>query len=587
MDPTNRNTALASALVEELARAGIQHACVAPGSRSAPLALALWDEPAIRVWSHVDERSAGFFALGIAQQTGMPAAVVTTSGTAGANVHPAVAEADEARIPLIVLTADRPPELRARGAGQTIDQLKLYGDAARWFCDLGVAQADDAGLLHYRSTAVRAVAEARGRPPGPVHLNVPLTEPLAPDPDEHSVLATNRLAREGRAPRPLTEVSMGRLEPSSEAVDAFAEMVTDCARGVILAGRNPRGEEVAEPAVALARACGYPILAEPTSQLRCGAHDLEHVVASYDLLFRALPAALAPELVIRVGDMVTSKAVRTWLQATSARQVVIDPDGAWNEPTTTAELVARVDPAPFFASFADELALRRDSAWLRLWTVAAEAAELQVDSFFTQLGDELFEPRVHRDLSALLPEGSTVYVASSMPIRDLETFLPKTPRALRFLANRGANGIDGLVSSGLGAAATTDGRAFVVTGDVGLYHDMNGLLATRRLGVDATVIVMNNGGGGIFDFLPIARYPDGYEELFGTPTGLDLEKVADLYGLRFTRVGSYAELPGALASPGLVEIPLSRPRNVELHQELFRRTSEAADSAAARAAPPV
>ncbi len=585
MDPTNRNTALASALVEELARAGVRHACVSPGSRSAPLALALWNEPGIHVWSQVDERCAGFFALGIAQATGVPAVVVTTSGTAGANVHPAVAEADEARVPLIVLTADRPPELRGRGAGQTIDQLKLYGGAVRWFCELGVAAADDIGLLHYRSCAVRAVAQASGRPPGPVHLNVALTEPLAPDPDPAAVTARTRIALEGRPPRPLTEVSPARSEPAPETVSTFAGMVTECRRGVILAGRNRDGA-LAEPTAALARACGFPILAEPTSQLRCGAHDLEQVVASYDLLFRDLPPALAPELVIRVGDMVTSKAVRTWLREGDARQIVIDPDEAWNEPTASAELISRADPGLLLRAFADQLEQRADRGWLDIWLAASRAAELEVDSFFTELGDELFEPRVHRDLSALLPEGSTVYVASSMPVRDLESFLPATGRRIRFLANRGANGIDGLVSSGLGAAAASEGRTFVLTGDVGLYHDMNGLLAMSRLGVEATIVVMNNGGGAIFDFLPVARHREGYEELFGTPTGLDLAKVADLYGLRFSRVSSYAGLPAALAEPGLVEITLDRARNVELHETLFARTSAVARTAAERAAPP-
>ena len=492
MDATNRNTALASALAEELARAGVRHACVAPGSRSAPLALAVWNEPDIRVWSVVDERSAGFFALGIAQETGMPTVVVTTSGTAGANLHPAVSEADEARVPLIVVTADRPPELRGRGAGQTIDQLKLFGEAVRWFCELGVAAADDTGLLHYRSAAVRAVAQARGRPPGPVHLNVPLTEPLAPDPADGAVTATAPLAREGRGDRPLTEVAEARLEAGPELVSRLAALFTEYRRGVILAGRNT-DPELAAPTAALARACGYPILAEPTSQLRCGEHDLERVVASYDLIFRELPEVLAPDLVIRVGDMVTSKAVRTWLQGSAARQVVFDPDGGWNEPTATAELIARVDPAPLFESFASQLeAPPPDADWMKAWRATSDAAELEVDTFLTALGGELFEPRVHRDLSALLPERSTVYVASSMPIRDLETFLPVTGRPLRFLANRGANGIDGLVSSGLGAAAVADGRTFVVTGDVGLYHDMNGLLAMSRLGIEATIVVMNN-----------------------------------------------------------------------------------------------
>ena len=585
MDATNRNTALASALAEELARAGVRHACVSPGSRSAPLALAMWNEPGIRVWSHVDERCAGFFALGIAQETGAPAVVVTTSGTAGANLHPAVAEADEARVPLIVITADRPPELRGRGAGQTIDQLKLYGAAVRWFCELGVAAADDTGLLHYRSAAVRAVAQARGRPPGPVHLNVPLTEPLAPDAEEGAVTARSGLAREGRGDRPLTEVVEPRLEAHPATVSRVAELLSECSRGVILAGRNSDGR-LAAPVAALARAHGFPILAEPTSQLRCGAHELEQVVASYDLIFRDLPGVLAPDLVIRVGDMVTSKAVRTWLQYSEARQVVFDPDGGWNEPTSIADMVVRVDPVPLFESLAEQHEPPGDRGWLDAWRATNQAAELEVDTFLKELGAELFEPRVHRDLSALLPEGSTVYVASSMPIRDLETFLPVTGRSLRFLANRGANGIDGLVSSGFGAAATAPGRTFVLTGDVGLYHDMNGLLAASRLGVDATVVVMNNGGGGIFDFLPIARHREGYEELFGTPTGLDLEQVAGVYGLRFTRVGRYPDLPGALAEPGLVEIPLDRARNVELHRALVERVSAVVGVAAERAGPP-
>jgi 2-succinyl-5-enolpyruvyl-6-hydroxy-3-cyclohexene-1-carboxylate synthase len=574
VDATNRNTALASALVEELARAGVRHACVAPGSRSAPLALALWKEPSIRVWSQVDERCAGFFALGIGQATGSPAAVLTTSGTAGANVHPAVAEASEARVPLIVLTADRPPELRGRGAGQTIDQLKLYGTAVRWFCELGVAAADDAGLLHYRSTAARAVAESRGRPPGPVHLNVPFAEPLAPDPADGDVTARTELAREGRGHRPLTAVHAAESEPGGELVAAIAAAVTECRRGVILAGRSPH-PGLGEPVAAFARACGYPVLPEPTSQLRCGTHDRAQLVAAYDLIFRDLPPSLAPELVIRVGDMVTSKAVRTWLQGSEVRQIVIDPDGAWNEPTWAAELIARVDPAPLFRTFAEQLPSRPDREWLEGWLAAATVAEDEVDAFLADLGDELFEPRVHRDLGMLLPADSIVYVASSMPVRDLETFLPVAGRPLRFLANRGANGIDGLISSGLGAAAATGARTFILTGDVGLYHDMNGLLAASRLGAGATLVVMNNGGGGIFDFLPIARHREGYEELFGTPTGLDLEKVAELYELPFTRITSYGDLPQGIGAPGLVEVPLDRARNVELHRRLFERVSAA------------
>jgi 2-succinyl-5-enolpyruvyl-6-hydroxy-3-cyclohexene-1-carboxylate synthase len=283
---------------------------------------------------------------------------------------------------------------------------------------------------------------------------------------------------------------------------------------------------------------------------------------------------------VRIGDMVTSKAVRQWLAANrDCHQVVIDPEGAWNEPTWSADLIARAEPTTLCRTFAEQLTPREDLAWLQGWRSARRAAEEAVDSFLASLGDELFEPGVHRELGRLLPGGATVYVGSSMPVRDLESFLPAIDRPIRFLANRGANGIDGLVSSGFGAAAAAPGRTFVLTGDLGLYHDMNGLLAHKRLGLQTTILVFNNHGGGIFDFLPIARHRDGYEELFGTPTNLDLEQVARLYDLPFHRVARHADLSDALAEPGLIEVPLDRARNVELHRELFARTSDAVSAA--------
>jgi 2-succinyl-5-enolpyruvyl-6-hydroxy-3-cyclohexene-1-carboxylate synthase len=576
VDPTNRNTALASALVEELARCGVQHACVSPGSRSAPLALAIWHEPGIRVWSQIDERCAGFFALGLAQETRKPVAVLTTSGTAGANLHPAVAEAAEARVPLIVITADRPPELRGRGAGQTIDQIKLYGSTVRWFCELGTHDADDAGLLHFRSTAVRAVAAATALPPGPVHLNIPLREPLAPTRVEGDVTARQALALEGRpGGKPLTTVHREPATATRELLDHLTRLINAHPRGLIIAGRQS-DPTLAGPVAALARAAGYPVLAEPTSHLRAGEHDRELVVANYDALLRSPNADLTPEIVVRFGDMVTSKATRQWLQSLeSCSQVVVDPDGAWNEPTTIASELVRVDPAPLSDALATRLDQRPESAWPDRWLAASRAAGEVIEEFFAELDQELFEPRVYRELARSAPPHSTVYVASSMPVRDLETFFPAISTPVRFLANRGANGIDGLVSSGLGAAATAPGRTFLLVGDVGLYHDMNGLLAVKRLGVEATIVVLNNGGGAIFDFLPIAEHPDGYEELFATPAGLDLGVVAALYDLPFTRVTSQGELHEALASPGLVDVPLDRRRNVELHREIFARVAGA------------
>src|SRR3954453_22017627 len=335
MDSTNGNTALASAFVEELARGGVRHAVVSPGSRSTPLAVALWRQAEIEVSVIVDERSAAFFALGAAQATRAPAALLCTSGTAAANYHPAICEADESAVPLIVLTADRPPELRGIGAGQTIDQVKLYGESVRWFCEVGTHEANDDGLLHYRSVACRALAAARGETrPGPVHLNLPWREPLAPVPVEGAGTATDPLALEGRGERPLTAVTHIDLEPSPFLLDEVAGQIGDAISGVIVAGRQ-LDPELREPLAHLARASGFPILAEPTSQLRCGPHDRPYVVATYDLLLRDehFARSVFPDLVLRFGGMPTSKPLRAWLSASGADQVVIDPDGGWNEPT--------------------------------------------------------------------------------------------------------------------------------------------------------------------------------------------------------------------------------------------------------------
>ncbi len=312
MDPTNANTALASAFVEELARGGLRHAVVSPGSRSTPLAVALWRAPEIEVTVIVDERSAAFFALGAAQVSGAPVALLCTSGTAVANYHPALIEADESGLPLVVLSADRPPELRGIGAGQTVDQIKVFGESVRWFCEVGTHEADDGGLLHYRSVACRALAAARGEVrPGPVHLNLPWREPLAPVPVDGAVTATDPLALKGRDGRPLTAVTRIDLEPSAFLLEEMAGHIGDAIAGVIVAGRQ-LDPELREPLAHLARASGFPILAEPTSQLRQGPHDRSQVIAAYDLLLRdeRFARSVVPDFVLRFGAMPTSKPLR-------------------------------------------------------------------------------------------------------------------------------------------------------------------------------------------------------------------------------------------------------------------------------------
>jgi 2-succinyl-5-enolpyruvyl-6-hydroxy-3-cyclohexene-1-carboxylate synthase len=580
MDPTNANTALASAFVEELARGGVRHSVVSPGSRSTPLAVALWRHPAIDVTVNLDERAAAIYALGAAQATRAPVAMLCTSGTAAANFHPAICEADESAVPLIALTADRPPELRGIGAGQTIDQIKLYGSSVRWFCEVGTHAADDDGLLHLRSVACRALAAAKGEPrPGPIHLNLAWREPLSPAPVEGAVTATDPLALDGRGERPLTAVTAIDLEPSQFLLEEVAGHIGNARSGVIVAGRQ-LDPELREPLAHLARVAGLPILAEPTSQLRYGPHDRSHVITTYDHLLKdgRFAEAVKPDLVLRFGEMPTSKPLRAWLTASGADQIVVDPLGGWNEPTNRAAAVLRADPTELAAGWATRLeseARGAPQAWLDAERVARSTIEVALDR-----EDLISEPALHLALGHAHAGGDLVYTASSMPIRDQEAFLPGGAADLHFLCNRGANGIDGLVSSGIGAAHASGRPTTIVTGDLGFLHDLGGLAALRDVSTPVRIIVIDNDGGGIFGFLPQAKALDKseYEALLGTPRGIDVAKAADLFSLPHQEIDSLSQLPGALASgTSLIEIKVDRQANVELH----RRLSTAVGSAVA------
>jgi 2-succinyl-5-enolpyruvyl-6-hydroxy-3-cyclohexene-1-carboxylate synthase len=581
MDPTNGNTALASAFAEELARSGVRLAVISPGSRSTPLALALWRQPEIEVSVIVDERSAGFFALGAAQASGSPVALLCTSGTALVNYHPAVVEADESGVPLVVLSADRPPELRGIGAGQTIDQIKSFGASVRWFCEVGTHEADDGGLLHYRSVACRALAKARGEVrPGPVHLNLPWREPLAPVPVDDAVTATGPLALEGRDKRPLTAVTRLDLEPSVFLLDEMAGHIGDAISGVIVAGRQ-LDPELREPLAHLARVSGFPILADPTSQLRCGPHDRSHIVAAYDLLLRGehFARSVVPELVLRFGEMPTSKPLRAWLAASGADEIVIDPYGGWNEPSNRAAAILRADPSELASGWAARLEglEGRERPLPDRWLEAENAAQSALDEAFSETG-EITEPALHRALGAAHRDGDLVYTSSSMPIRDQETFAPPSPADVLFLSNRGANGIDGLLSSGIGAARASGRPTTIVTGDLGLLHDLGGLAALREVSTPVRIVVIDNAGGGIFHFLPqqAAMPEDEFEALLGTPRGIDAAKAAALFDLPHLRLASLNELPAALAAgTKLIEVATDRRTNVEAHRELARLVHKA------------
>jgi 2-succinyl-5-enolpyruvyl-6-hydroxy-3-cyclohexene-1-carboxylate synthase len=571
VDMTNRNTALASAMVEELARCGVRHAAIAPGSRSTPLALAIWRHPGIRTFVHPDERSAAFLALGAAHSEGRPALVACTSGSAAANLHPAVIEADEAAVPLLVLTSDRPPELRGIGAGQTIDQLRLYGSAPRWFCEVGTHDADDSGLIHMRSVACRAYAAARGEPrPGPVHLNLAWREPLAPEPREGEVTATTALALEGRGDAPLTRVERpAELEPHPDQLDELAARLATAPRGLIVCGRLPTSHAAA--IASLAANTGYPVLAEPTSQVRLGSHDRELVVWPYDSIARLRPDRLAPELIVRFGDMPTSKPLRRWLASLDdLYEVAVDPLYGWNDPNRRASALVRSAPTPTAEALSARLGRRDNAEWLDAWSDAAGAAAAAIEASLAEL-DGPTEPGVHAALGSLYADGELVYTASSMPIRDQEAFVAAGPARVRFLCNRGANGIDGLVSSAIGAAAASGRPAWIVLGDLCLYHDMNGLSALRDASSPVRIVVIDNGGGGIFEFLPQAELigRDEFEALFATPSGVSVDRIAGLHGLAHARIDDLDQLRDLPRESAVIaEVPVDRRDNVAVHRRI-------------------
>ena len=576
MDIGVANARWCAAFVDEMAQAGVSDVCACPGSRSTPMALALANHPAIKVWMHLDERSASYFALGMAKCARRPAAVLCTSGSAAANFFPAVIEARYSRVPLLVLTADRPHELRDTGAPQTIDQLRLYGAHVKWFVEMPVPEATSSALRYARAIAGRAVAETSAIPAGPVHLNFPFREPFMPAAGDSDGAATETTER-----RPHIVVHDAAPAPADDAVGALASEVRSCARGLIVCGPNT-GADYAGAAGMLAAQLGFPILADPLSQVRSGPHDRRHVIDSYDAFLRIddFTRRYRPEMVLRFGALPTSKPLVRYLEGQNAkcRQIFIEPSG-WNDTALMCSRVVRADPGRLCEALLRHLnerespppaAIQWCQEWLKVASITRDAIARHLEAL-----EIPFEGKVFAELASLLPFGSVLYAGNSMPVRDLDTFFPGGAHPLRFMSNRGANGIDGVISSALGAAAVARAPLVLAIGDLAFYHDSNGLLASRLHGLQATIVLLNNNGGGIFSFLPQADHPDHFEQLFGTPHGLDFSRLAAVYGAGFTRIQTWKEfrcaVAHALKSPGvnIVEVPTERTSNVKLHREVW------------------
>ncbi|MDP2136495.1 MAG: 2-succinyl-5-enolpyruvyl-6-hydroxy-3-cyclohexene-1-carboxylic-acid synthase [Candidatus Didemnitutus sp.] len=565
-DFRNVNALWGSVFVETLVRLGLRYAVISPGSRSTPLTVQLAKHPAIEAIPVLDERSAAFFAIGLARQTQLPVLLLCTSGTAGANYFPAVIEARESGVPLLVVTADRPPEMRECRSGQTIDQQKLFGSHVNFYHEFAVPEASVPTLRYLRQTLVHAWQRAQSSGGGPVHLNAPFRDPLPPVADQLA----------GKLTLELNQKFFAGIEASARQPAQRVSSVRFSGRGIIVVGQaRPVDDRAYARAVGkLARRLGWPVLADALSPLRNCAKEIPGLVTSYDLLARSdkMRSALQPDQVLCLHDWPTSKALRQWLQASDVPVTFVterldNPDALHSR--------TRVLPTTVEALVTGKLSVRRaPSAWTRTWSEAGKNASRALKR---ELGrtDDRFEGHASGLLPLALPAGTSVMLANSMPVRDAEYFWPANNRAHRVHCNRGANGIDGTLSTALGLAHRGS-PTVLLTGDLALLHDTNGFLLTRKFKGSLTVLLINNNGGGIFEHLPVAEFQPPFEEFFATPQFIDFKQLCATYGVSHRVVRNRAHLERLLRQlpvrgVRVLEIPTDRKRDAAFRKASFSR----------------
>jgi len=572
MDHQESLTAYIAAIVSELIFTGVTDVVVSPGSRSTPMAMIMAEHPELNVHIHVDERSAAFFALGIAKSLNKPVAILCTSGTAAANYFPAIVEARYARVPLIVLTADRPHELREVGAPQAIDQIHLYGKHVKWFSEMALPEKSDEIIRYARTICARAVAIAKSAPSGPVHLNFPFREPLVPKLDDELFQLRER-------PNGYVKVHTGDLTMTEEQFKEIAEKLSKTNRGIIVCG-NIVDDIFAAAVTRLAEKLKFPIIADPLSQLRSGKHSLENIIEAYDTFLRNDDAKvfLKPDVILRFGAMPISKALTTFIKENGdAEQYVIDGGGGWRDPASLSTNMIFCNESLFCEKIGTYTVEKSSADFLTAWK---RVNQLSKDMMIS-LSDitDLSEGRLFYQLADMLPEGAALFVGNSMPIRDLDSFFLSNHKTIKVMANRGANGIDGTVSTALGAALNSS-SLYLVLGDLTFFHDLNGLIAAKLYNININIILINNNGGGIFSFLPQSEHPKNFELLFGTPLGINFEHAVKMFNGNYIKIKDWdhfgTEMRKSINSTGInvFELETNRERNRDEHRGFWGYVSQ-------------
>ncbi len=581
----NRNVIWAEAFIDQLVRGGVRYACISPGSRSTPLALACAGKNELRSFVHIDERSGGFFALGIAKNIRKPVVLVCTSGTAAAEFYPAIIEAYQQNIPLIVCTADRPPEMIDCGANQTINQNNLYANHIRWFFDAGLPEPTPERMRHIRVIARRSIKESNGLVKGPVHINFPFRKPFEPKNYTDIIDAVDL--------EPAMNGIADDIAPAETSVITSTESLNDLVsiarmyeRGLIIVGPGDFDEVFANRITEMAAHLSYPILADGASQIRFGRHDKRMLFTHYDAYLKVGPfiETHAPDVIFQFGGTVSSKGLELFLNEQDAFKVHINPTGKWQDPSNYLKMVVQSDPGSFCAMmndrFREEKLERSTNKWLTDFLKAEErASTLRMNMI--DCTESLFEGKILRATLEVIPEGSHVMVSNSMPIRDLDYFVSVMDKFIRIHTNRGASGIDGINSTALGIAATTKSPVYLITGDLAFYHDLNGLIASRKYDIPLTIILINNNGGGIFELLPISGYRDIFKDYFLTPHNLDFESFVRAYGGTHKIITSWDDFTSRLqninSQPGLhvYEIRTDARASTDLRKKYWQKVEEA------------
>ncbi|MHC5597239.1 MAG: 2-succinyl-5-enolpyruvyl-6-hydroxy-3-cyclohexene-1-carboxylic-acid synthase [Nostoc sp.] len=569
----NVNQLWAYILTETLKQLGLTCAIICPGSRSTPLAVAFAQQaPEIEAISILDERSAAFFALGQAKATGRPVVLVCTSGTAGANFYSAVIEASYSRVPLLLLTTDRPPELRDCHSGQTVDQLRLYGNYPNWQTELALPSGDLGMLAYLRQMVIHSWERAQTPTKGPVHLNIPFRDPLAPLPDGSNL---SYLQSQLHPKDFFAGIANSTPFPTPHSQLPIPKDWKECDRGIIIAGvaQPQQPQEYCRAIAHLSQTLKWPVLAEGLSPVRNYAELNPYLISTYDLILRnqQLAQQLAPEMVIQVGEMPTSKELRTWIDATQPRRWVIDPCYQNLDPLHGRTTHLRISVEDIKV---EEINLSFSSDYGNQWCDAEAKVRLVVDQTMGKI-DEIIESKAAWLISQILPPETPLFIANSMPVRDVEYFWKPNNLGVRSHFNRGANGIDGTLSTALGIAHGQQ-SSVMLTGDLSLLHDTNGFLIRNKFLGHLTIVLINNNGGGIFEMLPIAKFEPPFEEFFGTPQDIDFAQLCATYNVEHELIISWEQLQqrlNPLPSQGVrvLELQTNRKKDAQWRQENLRK----------------